>query len=93
MSSIISQKVYVDLGMGVTLFTSLISGFILWIALPSGRRSGYATFLELTKFQWETIHIYTSIAFTVILVIHLILNAKLFYSMLKCLASPKVTSN
>jgi len=93
LSSIISQKVYVDLGIDVELFTSRISVFILWVALTSGRRSGYATFLELIKVQWETIHIYTSIAFTVILVIHLILNAKLFYSMLKCLTSPKVTSN
>ena len=45
MSKNIVHRVSVDVAMFLTLASSLVSGVVLWLVLPSGRRSGYGLLL------------------------------------------------
>ena len=85
MSKNIVNRVSVDVAMFLTLASSLMSGIVLWLALPSGRRSGYETFLGVAKTLWVDFHTYVSLVFAVALLVHLALNLKLFSSMVKCI--------
>ena len=85
MSKNIVHRVSVDVAMFLTLVSSLASGTVLWLALPSGRRSGYETFLGVAKTLWVDFHTYASLVFAVALLVHLALNLKLFSSMVKCI--------
>ena len=83
MSKNIVHRVSVDVAMFLTLGSSLVSGIVLWLALPSGRKSGYETFLGVAKTLWVDFHTYASLVFAVALLVHLALNLKLFSSMVK----------
>jgi len=85
LSKNIIHRVSVDVAMFLTLASSLMSGIVLWLALPSGRRSGYETFLGVAKILWVDFHTYASLVFAVALLVHLALNLKLFSSMVKCI--------
>jgi hypothetical protein len=85
LSKNIIHRVSVDVAMFLTLGSSLVSGLVLWLALPSGRRSGYETFLSVAKTLWVDFHTYASLVFAVALLVHLALNLKLFSSMVKCI--------
>ena len=85
MSKNILHRVSVDVAMFLTLASSLVSGVVLWLALPSGRRSGYDAFLGVMKTVWVDFHTYVSLVFAVALLVHLALNLKLFSSMVKCM--------
>ncbi|MBN2334780.1 DUF4405 domain-containing protein [Candidatus Bathyarchaeota archaeon] len=87
MSKNIVHRVSVDAAMFLTLLSSLVSGLVLWLALPSGRRSGYEVFLGVAKTLWVDFHTYVSLVFAVILLVHLALNLKLFKSMLRCIVN------
>ena len=79
--------------MAITLLLSLFTGIVDWLFLPEGRQSGYYAFLGLSKHVWVDIHLYSSLLFTGVLVIHLILNYKAFMAMSKALfrSEPKDT--
>ena len=81
MSKNIVRRVSVDVAMFLTLGSSLVTGIVLWLALPSGRRSGYEAFLGVAKTLWVDLHIYVSLVFAVVLLVHLALNLRLFSSM------------
>ncbi len=85
MSKNILHRVSVDAAMFLTMASSLVSGVVLWLALPSGRRSGYETFLGVAKTLWVDFHTYVSLIFAVALLVHLALNLRLFSSMVKCI--------
>lgn len=55
-----------------------VSGFILWLALPSGsgRGSLNLTYWGVTRHTWLSIHDWVSIALVVIVAIHLALHWK-----------------
>lgn len=81
MSKNIVHRVSVDVAMFLTLGSSLVSGIVLWLALPSGRKSGYETFLGVAKTVWVNFHTIVSLVFAAALLVHLALNLKLFSSM------------
>ena len=68
-----------------------VSGFTLWLALPSGQ--GYqggrgagletSTFLSWTRHDWIDLHDWTAVALLAMLIIHLILHWKWIIYMTK----------
>lgn len=72
-----------DVTMFLALASSLASGLVLWLATPRGRRSGYVTFLGVSKTLWMVFHTYVSLAFAVALLVHLALNLRHFPGMVK----------
>jgi hypothetical protein len=70
----------VDIGCLITFIPSLVSGLVLYLVLPEGggRGSGWATYLGIPRQQWMTMHDNTSLVFTALLIIHLILHWKFF---------------
>jgi len=68
-----------------------VSGFALWLALPSGQ--GYqggrgaeldaSTFLSWTRHNWIDLHDWTAVALLAMLIIHLILHWKWIVYMTK----------
>jgi uncharacterized iron-regulated membrane protein len=87
MSKNVTQRVGIDIAMFLTMLISLVSGVVLWLFIPNGRGSGYTVFLEMEKHLWTDIHIYVSLIFCGILLLHLALNLKLFSSMAKCIVN------
>lgn len=65
--------------------TQAVSGFVLWLALPSGSH-GYqggrgvelaeSTFLSWSRHNWIDLHDWTAVALLVMLITHLILHWK-----------------
>ena len=61
-----------------------VSGFVLWIALPSGggwRGGGFGggaeyTFLSLSRHTWLDIHDWTAVVIVAVIIIHLVLHWK-----------------
>jgi hypothetical protein len=75
----VTMNAFIDIGCLVTFIPSLISGMVLYLVLPEGGgRAGWATYLGVTRHDWITLHDYTSLAFTVLLIIHLLLHWKFF---------------
>jgi len=78
---------------------SAISGIIIWLILPGGYGFGWGQsklfqdagetlskkFLELSLHNWMSIHIYSSIIFLILVVLHDILHWKWFKSLPKIL--------
>ncbi len=73
-------KVIVDIAMGVTMLVSLVTGLVIWLLLPEGQQSGRYILWGLAKYRWSDIHTYVSLVFVVVLVVHLVLNARLFWT-------------
>ncbi|MCD6194934.1 DUF4405 domain-containing protein [bacterium] len=76
-------KLILDVGMLLSGLVSFWSGVILWLFLPSGKRSGLVLFWNLTKYQWEFLHLYFSLFFLALIVFHFLLNWKVFKSYFK----------
>jgi uncharacterized iron-regulated membrane protein len=87
MSKNVTQRVGIDIAMFLTMLISLVSGVVLWLFIPNGRGTGYTVFLEMEKHLWTDIHIYVSLIFCGILLLHLALNLKLFSSMANCIVN------
>jgi hypothetical protein len=79
---------------------SAISGIIIWLIVPEGYGFGWGrskvfqdtgeqlkTFMELSRNNWMNIHIYSSIIFVILVVLHDILHWKWFKSIPKILKS------
>ena len=76
-------KVLIDIGMAATMLVSFVTGVVLWLVLPEGRRSGQSVFLGITRHLWSDVHTYTTLVFVALLLIHLALNWGLFLAMAK----------
>jgi cytochrome b subunit of formate dehydrogenase len=64
-----TRNYLIALVMALLALVQAVSGFVLWLALPSGGRGG--TFL-FSRDVWLTIHSRAAIALTVIVLIHII---------------------
>ncbi len=64
--------------LALTGLAETISGFVLWLALPShaGRRGLESSYWGLTRQTWIGIHDWVAIALVVVVIIHLILHWK-----------------
>jgi uncharacterized iron-regulated membrane protein len=76
-------KVLVDVGMAVTMLASFVTGVVLWLVLPEGRRAVQSVFLGITRHLWSDTHTYLTLSFGALLLIHLALNWGLFLTMAK----------
>jgi len=83
----ITINALIDTGCLITFIPSLISGLVLFFFLPSGggRGGSWATYLGIARDQWLTMHNYWSLAFSALLIIHLILHWKFFRNISKTL--------
>ena len=70
----------VDIGCLITFIPSLITGLVLYFALPEGggRGSGWALYLGIPRNQWVAMHDYTSFLFAALLILHLLLHWNFF---------------
>ena len=70
----------VDIGCLISFISSLITGLVLYIFLPSGggRGNSWSTWMGITRHDWILWHDITSFAFAALLVIHLLLHWKFF---------------
>jgi hypothetical protein len=86
----ITINALVDIGCLITFIPSLISGLVLYFVLPSGggRGSSYLTYLGIARNQWVTMHNNSSLIFTALIIIHLLLHWKFFRHINKAL-NPK----
>ncbi len=83
----ITINALVDIGCLITFIPSFISGLVLFFFLPSGggRGGNWATYLGLARDQWLNMHNYWSLAFSALLIIHLLLHWMYFRNIRKCL--------
>jgi len=81
----------VDIAALILFIPSLISGLVLYLVLPEGggRGSGWASCLGIARYQWVTMHNYTSLVFAVLIIIHLLLHGYYFRNIRKCLVPEK----
>jgi hypothetical protein len=77
---------YLNLGMIVDLVPILLSGAILWLALPGGqRRGGFETFWGLTRHTWIDVHLWASLFLIALIFGHLVLHLEYLKDMPKML--------
>lgn len=72
-----------------------VSGFILWLALPSGNGWGRLrglviepTYWTLSRHEWISIHDWAAVALVAIAIIHVALHWRWIVRMLKNIANP-----
>ncbi|MFC2123072.1 DUF4405 domain-containing protein [Bacteroidota bacterium] len=82
------KKATLFFNLAVTMFllslTMAISGFVLWLAFPSGGGGGghgrgggdELTFWELSKHSWIDVHNWVAVALLSVAIIHIILHWK-----------------
>lgn len=82
-----------DIGCLVTFITSLISGLVLYLVLPSGggRGGGSGSYLGIAREQWLNMHNYTSLIFAALIIIHLLLHWMYFRNIRKCFITKQKT--
>jgi len=87
----ITINALIDIGCLITFVPSLVSGLVLFFVLPSGggRGGSHAVYLGLFRDQWLTMHNYWSLAFSALIIIHLILHWMYFWNIRKCLSPNK----
>ena len=75
----------VDIGCLIAFVPSLITGLVLYLFLPEGGfRSGWATFAGFPRQQWVMVHNFSSLVFAALLIIHLLLHWRFFYTINRC---------
>jgi len=86
----ITINALVDIGCLLMFIPSLISGLVLYLALPSGggRGSGWVAFLGIARNQWTVMHDNSGLVFAALLILHLLLHWKFFRHITRCF-SPK----
>lgn len=86
----VTANALVDIGCLITIIPSLISGLVLFFVLPSGsgRGGGLAAYLGISRDIWLNMHNYWSLAFSILLVIHLLLHWKFFRHIRRALGTP-----
>jgi cytochrome b subunit of formate dehydrogenase len=66
-----TRNYLIALVMALLALVQLVSGFVLWLALPSGSRGG--TFL-FSRGVWLTIHNRSALLLAAIVIVHIILH-------------------
>jgi cytochrome b subunit of formate dehydrogenase len=68
---------YVDIALTVLFIIVAITGFVLYLGIPSGVRQGrYQEFIGITKATWTLIHNRSSILLTLFTALHFVLHKK-----------------
>ncbi|TQD26260.1 DUF4405 domain-containing protein [Methanolobus vulcani] len=68
---------YIDILLTVLFIVVAITGFVLYLAIPTGVRQGrYQEFLGITKTTWTLIHNRLSILLTLFTGLHFVLHKK-----------------
>jgi cytochrome b subunit of formate dehydrogenase len=70
----VTRNYLIALVMGLLALVQAVSGFVLWLALPSGGRGGGGGTFLFSRDVWLTMHNRAAIALTVIVIIHIILH-------------------
>ena len=79
----IKRNYWIDFVMFVLIAIASLTGLVLFIILPSGRRSGWQTFLGIAKETWVDIHTWAGLIFIIVVILHLILHWKWIVVMTK----------
>jgi hypothetical protein len=79
----VKLNAWIDILAAIVLVVSMISGFVLWLALPSsgGRHSGAdadSSFVGVNRDVWKSVHLYSSIGFSLLALAHLALHRTWF---------------
>jgi hypothetical protein len=82
----ITLNAWIDIGCLITFIPSLITGLVLYLIIPEGSGRG-AGFLGILRTQWVSLHNYSSLAFAVLLIIHLLLHGKFFKNIGNCFSA------
>jgi Domain of unknown function (DUF4405) len=70
------RNAWLNAGILAGFVLTVVTGVILWIFLPDGRRSGYAVFLGFAKRDWTTVHDWAGLAMMALITLHLALHWK-----------------
>jgi hypothetical protein len=81
----ITLNAIIDVGCLITFIPSLVTGLVLYLIIPEGSGKG-ASYLGIIRTQWISMHNYTSLAFAILLIIHLLLHVKFFRNIGCCLS-------
>jgi cytochrome b subunit of formate dehydrogenase len=60
--------------MGLLGLVQLVSGFVLWLALPCGERGGGGGTFLLSRDVWLTMHNRSALLLAAIVIVHIILH-------------------
>ena len=89
MVSLVSKKavirVAVDLSLILSMLLSFITGLVLWVIFPAGQGTGIRIYMGLSKFEWIDLHLYLTLIFITLSIMHLFLNYKLLLNSIKSL--------
>ena len=67
-----SQNVIIDLVSFICISALLLTGIVIHYVLPAGSRGN--SFLGITRHEWGDIHFWIAIAFTFVILTHLVLH-------------------
>ncbi|WMW24562.1 DUF4405 domain-containing protein [Methanolobus sediminis] len=68
---------YVDILLAVLFIVVAITGFVLYLVIPSGVRQGrYQEFIGITKVTWTLIHNRSAILLTLLTGLHFVLHKR-----------------
>lgn len=70
------KQIIIDILAFIAFLISAFSGVVMWLALPSQSGKISLEFLSLARHQWNAIHLFSSLIFVVIIIIHLALHWK-----------------
>lgn len=81
----ITLNAIVDICCLIMFIPSLITGLVLYIALPSGggRGNSLSVYMGVTRAEWLNIHNVASLVFAALLILHLLLHANFFRNIRK----------
>ena len=79
----VKRNYWIDILMFISIAITAVTGIVLFIILPSGKRSGWETFLGITKAIWVDVHTWAGLIFIALVLIHLILHWKWILAMTK----------
>ena len=76
----ITLNAIVDIFCLIMFIPSLITGLVLYIALPSGggRGNSLSMYMGVTRADWLNMHNISSLVFAALLILHLLLHVKFF---------------
>lgn len=67
-----TQNKIIDAISFICMLMLLITGIIMYVALPPG--SGEKVFLDLSRHEWGSVHFWMAVLFTLMIIIHLLLH-------------------
>jgi hypothetical protein len=69
-----TRNYLIALAMALLGLAQLVSGFVLWLVLPSGGRGGSVGTLLWSRGTWVDIHTWSAVTLVAIVIVHIILH-------------------